>query len=248
MKVAIINPPITAAFSPAHYYPTILILNACKGKMSLLNDRKKNPFLRYYREKLIPEIKSFQPDLIGISYNYRTQFLPGLSLTSEIEHRLGAPVVVGGSFFSILCKQVVAEEMSQSFQLEFSQNPSAIIKGIQKAHLLKSVKSKGTQIALALLISQSIFAPIHIPIRVFTGMPPLTMVYSVLTLFFYGTVFALIYCRTGNLFVAVGIHTLHNNPASLFLSKASAFNLLYPLVLIVLLLWPWFTNNYAVKK
>ena len=122
---------------------------------------------------------------------------------------------------------------------------------VQLVYLFKSVKNEGARIALALLISQSIFALMHIPIRVFTGMPPLTMLYSLLTLFFYGTVFALIYCRTGNLFVAVGIHTLHNNPASLFLSKASAFNLLYPLVVTVLLLWPWLTtnnNNNEVKK
>lgn len=120
----------------------------------------------------------------------------------------------------------------------------------QLVHLFKSVRSKGARIALALLISQSIFALMHIPIRVFTGMSPLTMVYSLLTLFFYGTVFALIYCRTGNLFVAIGIHTLHNNPASLFLPKASAFSLLYPLVVIVLLVWPWLTtnDNNEVKK
>lgn len=83
--------------------PTIYTLNCLSSEESMLGNEGENPFLAYYQKKLLPQIAAFQPDLIGISYNYESQLYPGLSLTAEIGNTLQVPMVCGGSFFSLMC-------------------------------------------------------------------------------------------------------------------------------------------------
>ncbi|MCP4405328.1 MAG: hypothetical protein GY801_49510 [bacterium] len=56
-------------FSYAHCFPTIISLKNYRAKLSFLHTHIQNPLLEYYQERLIPQIKSFQPDLIGMSYS-----------------------------------------------------------------------------------------------------------------------------------------------------------------------------------
>ncbi len=86
--------------------PTIYTLNCLYSREGMLENAGENPFLAYYQKKLIPQIAAFQPDLIGLSYNYESQLYPGLALTAEIRSALKVPMVCGGSFFSLLCDAV----------------------------------------------------------------------------------------------------------------------------------------------
>ena len=95
----------------------------------------------------------------------------------------------------------------------------------------------GWRLVLAILISQSIFALSHIPNRIFNGMTPAEMLPDMLMLLVFGAYYAFLYLRTGNLFIAVGVHALANAPTSIVQSDLPA-PLLMVLALIVALAWP----------
>jgi uncharacterized protein len=66
------------------------------------------------------------------------------------------------------------------------------------------------RMGLSVVISQGLFAVWHIPIRIFSGMSPVSTIISIFTVFLLGIIFALIYIRTGNIFIAMGMHGLWN--------------------------------------
>lgn len=68
-----------------------------------------------------------------------------------------------------------------------------------------------TQITIALLVSQSIFTLLHV---FFNAREPQGQ-WLLLAQFAMGMLFAAVYIRTGNLFLAMGLHTLANNPSPL---------------------------------
>ena len=95
------------------------------------------------------------------------------------------------------------------------------------------------RLALALLISQGLFALSHIPNRIYLGMTPSEIALDLLMLLGWGTLYTLIYLRTDNLFIVVGIHALGNTPTTLFrtvplLSGDGASILIYTLVILFL--------------
>ncbi len=103
---------------------------------------------------------------------------------------------------------------------------------------LKRLASRRRLVA-ALLISQGLFALSHIPNRIYLGMTPDEIAVDLLMLLGWGVLYALIYLRTDNLFIVVGIHALGNAPTTLFrtaplLSGDGASILIYTLVIIVL--------------
>jgi membrane protease YdiL (CAAX protease family) len=96
-----------------------------------------------------------------------------------------------------------------------------------------------TRLLLALLISQGLFALSHIPNRIYLGMTPSEIALDLLMLLGWGTLYTLIYLRTDNLFIVVGIHALGNTPTTLFstvplLAGDGASILIYTLVILVL--------------
>ena len=95
----------------------------------------------------------------------------------------------------------------------------------------------GWRLALAVLISQGIFALSHIPNRIFNGMTPAEMLPDMLMLLVFGVYYAFLYLRTGNLFIAVGVHALANQPTSIVQSDLPA-PLLMVLALLMALAWP----------
>ncbi len=97
----------------------------------------------------------------------------------------------------------------------------------------------GRRLVLALLISQGAFALSHIPNRIYLGMKPSAIALDLLLLLIWGTIYTLIYLRTDNLFIVVGIHALGNTPTTLFktapiLAGDGASILIYTLVIILL--------------
>jgi membrane protease YdiL (CAAX protease family) len=95
------------------------------------------------------------------------------------------------------------------------------------------------RLALALLISQGLFALSHIPNRIYLGMKPNEIAVDLLMLLGWGTLYTIVYLRTDNLFIVVGIHALGNTPTTLFrtapiLSGDGASILIYTLVMLYL--------------
>jgi anaerobic magnesium-protoporphyrin IX monomethyl ester cyclase len=62
-----------------------------------VSDRNQNIFLPFF-ESVLPDIAAIRPDVVGISINYHTQIIPGITLASLLRRFLkGMYVVVGGS-------------------------------------------------------------------------------------------------------------------------------------------------------
>jgi uncharacterized protein len=83
------------------------------------------------------------------------------------------------------------------------------------------VSSPGARMAGALVASQLVFALIHIPIRLYSGMALAELPASLAWVFVLGLLFAGVYLLTGNLFVAVGVHALTNAPTMLLVGDSS---------------------------
>lgn len=67
-----------------------------------------------------------------------------------------------------------------------------------------------------LIISQIIFALIHIPNRVYLGWSAGEIALDIALLTGWGVLFTLLYLRTDNIFLVTGIHALGNAPTTLF--------------------------------
>ncbi|KTD84562.1 CPBP family intramembrane glutamic endopeptidase [Paenibacillus etheri] len=76
--------------------------------------------------------------------------------------------------------------------------------------LLKKVNNNTSRIVYAMFISQSIFAAIHIPNRIYSGLVGLDFVYDFIILVILGVIFSLLYVLTKNLFFVIGVHSLMN--------------------------------------
>lgn len=92
---------------------------------------------------------------------------------------------------------------------------------------------------LALLLSQGLFALSHIPNRIYLGMTPSEIALDLILLLGWGTLYTIIYLRTDNLFIVIGMHALGNTPTTLFrtapiLEGNGASILIYTLVILVL--------------
>ncbi len=95
------------------------------------------------------------------------------------------------------------------------------------------------RLALAVLVSQGLFALSHIPNRIYLGMTAGEIALDLILLLGWGTLYTLIYLRTDNLFIVVGMHALGNTPTSLFrtvpaLEGNGASILIYTLVILIL--------------
>lgn len=69
----------------------------------------------------------------------------------------------------------------------------------------------------ALLISQGLFALMHIPLQLIKfNVSGFSLLFWLLATGIAGVIFAVVYVKTGNLFVAVGFHAVFNEPTQLF--------------------------------
>ncbi|HEY4561262.1 MAG TPA: CPBP family intramembrane glutamic endopeptidase [Lysobacter sp.] len=77
---------------------------------------------------------------------------------------------------------------------------------------LRAVASARVAAIAGLLLSQAVFALLHVPVLLYRGLDGGALAGTLLMLFAVGIVFAFVYAATGNLWLAVGTHALANAP------------------------------------
>ena len=83
--------------------------------------------------------------------------------------------------------------------------------------LLFERRNVGRTLLKALFISQGLFALMHIPLQlVHFDVSGFSLLFWLLATGIAGAIFAIIYVKTGNLYIAVGFHALFNEPTQLF--------------------------------
>ncbi|MHC4985122.1 MAG: B12-binding domain-containing radical SAM protein [Planctomycetota bacterium] len=84
-------------------YPEWLTIWGEHSPIGLVRTHERNPFLHYFRDELIPQLKELAPDAIGISLCYFYQVFFGSNLAHMIRQAgLDVPILFGGSYFSEL--------------------------------------------------------------------------------------------------------------------------------------------------
>ena len=111
----------------------------------------------------------------------------------------------------------------------------------QLALWLRTRLSSTPAAVVALLLSQALFALVHVPVLLYAGTDAAALGGPLAMLFVVGVVFALVYAATGNLFVAVGAHALGNAGTLLYEPQAPAPSmvLLAALLAIATTGWLW---------
>lgn len=110
-----------------------------------------------------------------------------------------------------------------------------------RARLLDRGAAPIRSLLLALLVSQLLFALIHVPLRLSSGMPLDALPGELAVLFGLGVLLAMLYWRTGNLYVCVGVHALSNAPllaVSQRLDVSSSGMTAAVAAVVIMLLWP----------
>ncbi|MBZ0291973.1 MAG: CPBP family intramembrane metalloprotease [Anaerolineae bacterium] len=92
------------------------------------------------------------------------------------------------------------------------------------------------RLLIALLISQALFALMHIPNRLAFGATLAEAVSNLPMLLLLGILFALFYLVTGSIFLSIGVHALGNAATPLFASGADPSLITYLVALVVLLI------------
>jgi hypothetical protein len=96
-------------------------------------------------------------------------------------------------------------------------------------------------LGLALVSSQLLFAIVHIPNRIVShGVAPGALAPALVLPFLVGILLGLVYYRTGNLFVAIGLHAFMNTPTLLVGPPERGATVAVGLAIVVALGWPWF--------
>jgi len=108
---------------------------------------------------------------------------------------------------------------------------------------LTGLRRRWVRCLVAVTAAGVVFALSHIPNRIYLGMTPDAIAVDLLLLVGWGLLYTLIYLRTDNLWLTVGIHALGNAPTTLFqttpvLAGAGASFLLYGLAVLALFGFP----------
>lgn len=152
---------------------------------------------------------------------------------------IGTLSIIGGFlaqlFGNALCEEIVYRAfLVPQFAKKFS-------------HQLISSAPR-TVFVLALLVSQAIFGLIHIPSRLAQGVAIGALPVTILVPFLIGIMFALVYYRTGNLFVTVGLHALVNDSVLMMNAGTIAALPIFLVLLAVLLAWPSLVARFGGSK
>lgn len=113
-----------------------------------------------------------------------------------------------------------------------------LYRGVLLDQLVLKLRGRRWGLVLALVGSQTVFSLLHVPNRLYRGYPLDALLVSLGMLVLMGLLFALIYHRTGNLLVAVGIHSLVNAPTMLVASPVSGSYLVVILAVVLVAVWP----------
>ncbi|AIQ34564.1 MULTISPECIES: CPBP family intramembrane glutamic endopeptidase [unclassified Paenibacillus] len=123
------------------------------------------------------------------------------SLTFNNDIFTNSNVVFGGFLGQIFGNALLEEVLFRGFLL---------VQIYLLLNKVKKVKTNTSRIVYAMLISQSIFAAIHIPNRIYSGLVGIDFVYDFIVLVILGIIFSLLYVLTKNLFFVIGVHSLMN--------------------------------------
>jgi hypothetical protein len=102
-----------------------------------------------------------------------------------------------------------------------------------------NISGRGWRVTAAVLISQLIFSLSHIPQRLTGSYTPLSLLLNLLLVWGYGILFAVLYLRTENIFIAVGVHALANAPVTIVALPSQSVGGLLALALGLVLIAAW---------
>jgi len=172
--------------------------------------------------------------LIGLVVNL---ILTGSIQLDTLWHERGTGFIFGSLIAQVFGNALQEEIVYRGFLLN-----QLVLK------LRRLVKRPGVAIAAALLVSQAVFALMHIPVRLLYGFTAAELPMILLMPLLLGLFFSLVYHRTGNLFIAVGVHTLNNIPLALFTSQNLATGVILVLSLLLLVIWPRLSGQPAGQR
>jgi membrane protease YdiL (CAAX protease family) len=92
--------------------------------------------------------------------------------------------------------------------------------------------------AVAILVSQLAFTLFHVPWKLVTQGWSANMVGELSGILLTGIVYSLLYLRTDNLFLVMGVHALGNAPSSLITPTLGTPTLLLLFTVVIWILWP----------
>jgi hypothetical protein len=113
-----------------------------------------------------------------------------------------------------------------------------LFRGVLLDQLVLKLQDRRWGFPLALVGSQTIFALLHVPNRLLQGYTLGGMAEGLGLLFLMGLLFALVYHRTGNLLIAVGVHAVNNAPTMLVATPLSGQFLVTVLLVGLVAAWP----------
>jgi membrane protease YdiL (CAAX protease family) len=138
------------------------------------------------------------------------------------------PLIAGELIAQLLGNALAEETLFRGFLL------------MQVGLMLKGRTSgRGWHVTTAVLISQLIFSLSHIPQRIVSGYSLADLWPNLIQLWLVGIVFAVLYLRTENIFICVGVHTLVNAPVTILAMPSEAAAVLLPLILALVLIAVW---------
>jgi len=98
-----------------------------------------------------------------------------------------------------------------------------------------------------LFVSQLLFALIHIPNRILSGMNIFEILPSLIIVFILGVLFATVYLVTDNIFLSIGIHALWNTPLLVFDGLSSMVVILITTI-VFLIIWDRTFGRFSAKS
>ena len=98
-------------------------------------DADANPFVEYYRARVIPSLKEENVDLLGISMVYSSQLIPGLALARLAKEEIpGVRIVCGGNAISSTTRALVGKEhrLPHMDFVCYSEGETSLLKLVQR--------------------------------------------------------------------------------------------------------------------
>jgi membrane protease YdiL (CAAX protease family) len=136
---------------------------------------------------------------------------------------------------------IAGELIAQFLGNEFAEE--VIFRGflLTQVYLLLQpvILGRGRRLTASVFLSQLLFSLSHIPERIASGYTPLGMLFNLTIVWVWGILFAVLYLRTENLFVAVGVHAQANAPVTVLAMPSEGVAGLLPLALGLVLILIW---------
>ena len=75
--------------------------------LAALDDTAENPFIEYFREHTMPELRALDPDLVGLSLTYPSQAIPALTLAKQLKAwKPNLHITMGGGLLAYIAEKL----------------------------------------------------------------------------------------------------------------------------------------------